>query len=130
MRLVCPNCGSGALLYSGTTTVDGGMTGYGATDQRYTCKACGYTGPLVIDVGKEETGGGRWGSPLTAVLALGFFTTAAYALGASIEWSASFFCVSTAVVLAVYCLFGGAGPDSVENDLRNLDDSGLPKRRL
>ena len=129
MNLICPNCGSTELVYSGTTAV-GAKSGYGATDQRYTCKNCGYAGPLVIDVEKEENAGGGFGFPVTAILAVFLFVMVSYALGASPDWCASFFCASAVLVFAFYYLLRSAGGESVENDLKNLDDSGLPRDRV
>lgn len=50
--LTCPECKSRRIVYAGTSL--SGIGGYEATDARYSCQDCGYTGPLIIDVTEEE----------------------------------------------------------------------------
>jgi len=49
-NLKCPRCGSGNIKETGFLPF-----GYGSLDQRYTCRDCNYTGPLILDDSKEES---------------------------------------------------------------------------
>jgi preprotein translocase subunit SecY len=48
---VCPVCGSGSFVYSGTFS---GWTFYGVhAAQKYLCKNCGYAGPITLELQSE-----------------------------------------------------------------------------
>lgn len=54
--LICPKCRGSRIVYAGTS-ISGGGTGTGTTEQKYLCKDCGYVGAFVLDVserGKSE----------------------------------------------------------------------------
>ncbi len=123
MALICPNCGSNEIGYTRSTTLD---DAYDATDQRYTCSACGYTGSVAIEREREETV--STGFPYTEIFVFFFLAALWYLLGAGMEFSALFFTVPSAIIVLFRYLLGGGHPYSVEDDLLNLDENGLPKK--
>ncbi len=132
MSLTCPKCGSNEVIYSGTTTTDFG--GYGATDQRYTCKKCGYSGPLILDKKEKfihyEQGKSYWKLPIFWVMILGLLSLLAIAWGEKVEVALLFF-LFFALILGIFFHF--VKEDEfvpVEKDLEKLDDRGKLKRTL
>jgi hypothetical protein len=123
MALICPNCGSTEIGYTRSTTLD---DAYDATDQRYTCKSCGYVGSVALEHEREETGSA--GFPYTEVFVFFFLAVLWYLLGAGLEFSVLFFAVPSAILIFFRYLLGGGHPFSVEDDLLNLDEDGLPKK--
>ena len=129
MRLTCPECGSNRIIYAGTTTRDYG--GYGATDAKYTCKDCGYTGPLVIDTEKEEAAtfqskdkGEKLKLPLFWVFLLGLISLLAISWGAKVEIAFLFFAIFS-LILGVFFYFVREDEfEPVEKDLEQLDKEG------
>lgn len=99
---------------------------YDATGQRYTCRACGYVGSVAIEAEKEERG--LVGFPYTEIFVFFFLGVVWYLLGAGWEFSVLFFAVPSAVLILFRYLLGGGHTFSVEDDLLNLDENGLPKK--
>lgn len=48
-HIKCPRCGSRRIKDTGLLPF-----GYDSVEQRYTCRDCNYTGPLVLDDSREE----------------------------------------------------------------------------
>jgi len=46
---LCPKCGSKKISHTDSRL-------YGITPRQYVCAECGYTGPIVMELTKEETG--------------------------------------------------------------------------
>jgi ssDNA-binding Zn-finger/Zn-ribbon topoisomerase 1 len=51
---VCPKCGSPKILLSSSFDTYPRM--YGITPRKYVCQECGYSGSIVMEQTKEETG--------------------------------------------------------------------------
>ena len=126
MPLICPNCGKQDIVYAGTTTEGAG--GYGATDQKYHCKNCGYTGPLVIDTDKEAEEETQRDFPYVIVVVIAFISLAAYGMGANLLACALFFIIPTSLLIAFHYFVKDEDREGVEKDLENLDEYGLPKK--
>jgi predicted RNA-binding Zn-ribbon protein involved in translation (DUF1610 family) len=47
-KIYCPRCGSQKIHLS--SSLD-----YWLTPKKYVCKNCGYTGPIIMELEKEET---------------------------------------------------------------------------
>lgn len=124
MHLICPRCGSDRIVYAGTTMLDGA---YGSTDQRFTCKECGYTGSLVIDIDKDETDEYRK-FPVSWVLILAMISISAIALGGSIEESILSFIILSSILIIFFYFIRQDESQAVEEDLNDLDRDGLPSK--
>jgi predicted RNA-binding Zn-ribbon protein involved in translation (DUF1610 family) len=125
MVLVCPNCGSGEIVYAGTSTSGGG--GYEATDQRYHCKKCDYTGPLVIDTDEGSVDDNPREFPYSIVVVIAFISLASFGLGANLISSALFFAIPTALLLGFHYFIKEEDKGGVEKDLENLGEDGRIK---
>ena len=128
MNLICPNCGSSRINYAGMS-LEGG--GYGSTDQKYWCEDCKYHGSLIVDrVSQDyETGDQRYREiPTGWVLILGMISGVAIALNGIFTDAVVFFAVFSSILIIVFH-FIGREEESVEDDLRNLDENGNPIAR-
>jgi hypothetical protein len=125
MGLVCPNCGSGEIVYAGTSTSGGG--GYEATDQRYHCKKCDYTGPLVIDTEEDSAEESQREFPYSVIVVIAFISIASFGLGASLINSVLFFSIPTSLLLGFHYFVKEEDKGGVEKDLKNLGEDGRIK---
>ncbi|MEA3255708.1 MAG: hypothetical protein U9Q22_07745 [Candidatus Altiarchaeota archaeon] len=123
MHLICPNCGCERTGYTPPTRLDGV---YGPTGQRFTCRECGYTGPLIIDVDPDEAVEGYRKFPTSWVLILAITSFSAIALGAGIQESLLFFIILSSILVIFFYLIKQDEFQTVEEDLKNLDQDGRP----
>lgn len=127
MNLICPKCKSTRIVYTGISGISG--LSYGSLDQRFTCKECGYTGPLVIDLEKKKRiGRDRYRKfPFSWVLILAMISVSAIAIGESIETAFLFFIILSLVLIIFFYFIRQDEFRALENDFKNLDEDGLPK---
>lgn len=123
MHLICPNCGSDRIDYSGTT-MPGGK--YGSTDQRFTCKECDYTGSLVIDTDPDEEVDRYSKFPTSWIVIFAIASISAIALGAGVEESILLFITMSSILIILFYLVRPDEFQKVEEDLKNLDQDGFP----
>jgi predicted RNA-binding Zn-ribbon protein involved in translation (DUF1610 family) len=119
-HLLCPNCGSDALENRIPSASQGTFT------PRYRCSRCGYEGASALR--KERTDNdGKF--PYTEILVFFFLSAAWYVAGAGLQFSVLFFIVPSAVIVFFRHLLGEWPSYSVEEDLKNLNEEGLPKTK-
>jgi predicted RNA-binding Zn-ribbon protein involved in translation (DUF1610 family) len=133
MHLTCPKCGGERIVYAGTTML-GFLGGYRSTDARYTCKDCGYTGPLIVDILKEDGIGllhleekKRMKLPIFWVLILGLISLLAISFGERVEIAILFFLIFSSILGLFFYFVKEDEYEPVENDLEKLDEKGMPK---
>ena len=118
--LLCPNCGSEDIV---NTIPDNAQ---GSFQPRYACRKCGYTGSTALK--KDQVERETSSFPYTEIMVFFFLSAAWYVVGAGISFAVFFCVVPTAVIVFFRYLLGGGRTYSVEDDLKNLDVDGLPKK--
>ena len=118
--VLCPNCGSEDIV---NTIPDNAQ---GSFQPRYACRKCGYTGSTALK--KEAKVSGASTFPYTEIMVFFFLSMAWYIMGAGLDFAVLFFVVPTAVIILIRYLLGGARTYSVEDDLKNLNEDGLPRK--
>ncbi len=126
MKLRCPKCKGKRILYSGMTLSDTG--GYGATDQKYLCKDCGYAGSLILDTSKEKKESKKYRKlPITWVLVLAFIAVISVSLNEDAKTAVLFFVILSSILIIFFRIIKQDVNIPVEEDLKKLDDLGNPK---
>jgi hypothetical protein len=118
MGLLCPNCGSGEIVYSGTTA---------SKDQSYHCRKCNYSGPLAIDTEEGNAEENQREFPYSIVVVIAFISLASFGLGASLINCALFFAIPTSLLLGFHYFVKEEDKGGVEKDLENLSEDGRIK---
>jgi predicted RNA-binding Zn-ribbon protein involved in translation (DUF1610 family) len=118
--LLCPNCGSEEIVNTIPNNAQGSF------QPRYACRKCGYTGSTALK--KDSSASGANAFPYTEILVFFFLSVAWYIVGAGWDFSLLFFAVPSAVIIFFRYLLGGGHTYSVEDDLKNLDADGLPRK--
>ena len=118
--LLCPNCGSEDIVNTIPDDAQGNF------QPRYACRKCGYTGSTALK--KDHVGPETSSFPYTEIMAFFFLSIIWYQIGAGISFAVFFFVVPTSVIVFFRYLLGGGRTYSVEDDLKNLDADGLPKK--
>jgi len=117
-HLICPNCGSESLEKAAPDARGVSMPGY-------ICRKCGYSGASAL---KKEAVKTHGGFPYIEILILFFLSMASYVAGFGLQFAVVFFLVLSAVVVLFRYLLYGWRSYPVEDDLKNLDSRGLPKK--
>jgi transposase-like protein len=120
--LLCPNCGSDEIVNTIPDKANGSF------EPRYACRKCGYTGSTAL---KKDAGTSEGSSfPYTEIIAFFLMSVIWYLIGAGLDFAVLFFVAPAAVIILIRYLLGGARTYSVEDDLKNLNEDGLPKKEL
>jgi len=135
MHLICPKCKGDNVAYYGMS-LSGMGGGYGGTDQRYTCRDCGYTNSFFIDISNDDAmqdskhenpqyEGSIWGEIYILILILALISVASLAVNgpSGLKTAVYFFLLtSVPIVLAFYILSGENGGGDVNDDLEQISD--------
>jgi len=118
--LLCPNCGSDEIANTIPENAQGNF------QPRYACRKCGYTGSTAL---KKDAGtNGASSFPYTEIMSFFLLSIIWYLLGAGLDFAVLFFVVPSGVIVLIRYLLGGAHTYSVEDDLKNLNEEGLPRK--
>lgn len=131
MTLICPKWESERIIYAGITQGIGEE--YKATDARYTCKDCGYTNPLIVEVEKEEAGvispekKEKLKLPIFWIFILAIFTLLAIAWGEDILVAILVFLIFSSILSIFFYFIREDEFEPIEKDLEKLDEEGKLK---
>jgi transposase-like protein len=117
--LLCPNCGSDDIV---NTIPDNAKDNF---EPVYACRKCGYNGSTALKKDNATHGAGTF--PYTEIMVFFFLSLAWIIAGAGLDFALLFFAVPSMVLIFFRYLLGGAHTYSVEDDLKNLDQDGMPK---